>query len=107
MAYPMALMVFIVGCAGIAAGYTDMHNKHLENYNNAVSDLKDNLADDGFKIVSGTPNLKPNTQSSMLLSYEGKNFDCTLFSPEDVSTSIVFSCGEAKLNLTQIKQEVK
>lgn len=105
MAFPLTLMAFLVGIQGVAGGYADMHNKHREHYNNAVSELKDNLANDGFKVVSGTPELHPNTQSSMLLSYEGKNFDCTMFSPEDINTNIVFSCGEAKLTLTEVKNK--
>jgi hypothetical protein len=80
-------------------------NRYEENYNNAVNELKTSLSNDGFKVVSGTPDLHPNTQSPMLLSYGSKNFDCTMFSPADVNANVVFSCGETKLTLTQIKQE--
>lgn len=102
--FPLTLLAFVVGLSGMAAGYTDMHNEHLEHYNDAISELEDSLASDGFQTVSGTPTLQPNTQSSMLLSYEGKNFDCTLFSPKDVNANVVFSCGEAKLTLAQVKE---
>lgn len=102
----LTILVFAFGTGGSASGMTDRQKKLASNYNNAVSELKVHLADDGFKIISGTPDLHPNTQSSMLLSYEGKNFDCTMFSPEDVNTSIVFSCGEAKLTLTEVKNNV-
>ncbi|MNR58360.1 hypothetical protein D3C85_1793380 [compost metagenome] len=81
-----------------------MSNKHLEHYNDAISELEDSLSYDGFQIVSGSPSLRPNAQSSMLLSYEGSNFDCTMFSPKDVNNNIVFSCGEAKLSLDEIKK---
>jgi hypothetical protein len=91
---------------GLVSGAGDQHRKHVENYDNAIAELNKHLDDEGFKIISGTPDLNPNTQSTMLLSYEGKNFDCTLFSPEDVNTNIVFSCGEAKLTLTQVKNNV-
>lgn len=96
---------FISGVTGGACGLVDVQKKQIENYNNTVSALKSSLVDDGFKIISGTPDLHPNAQSSMLLSYEGKNFDCTLFSPKDVNTSVVFSCGEAKLTLEQVKEK--
>lgn len=98
-----------IGVEAVTSGQAlrDYGQAHTDAYENYVSKLDESLSNEGFKIISGTPNLNPNTQSSMLLSYEGKSFDCTLFSPKDVSTSIVFSCGEAKLNLTQIKQEAK
>lgn len=98
------MLAFFMAFAGFILGVTSMDAKYDADYKNHVSELKDSLADDGFKIISGTPSLKPNTQSSMLLSYEKSNFDCTMFSPEDVSENIVFSCGEAKLNLSQIKE---
>lgn len=82
----------------------DVQKKAQENYKNAVSELKDSITKDGFKIISGTPELHPNTQSKMLLAYGSKNFDCTMFSPEDANTSVVFSCGESKLSLDQIKE---
>lgn len=97
----------VVGAANHGQAYRDYGQAHTDAYENYVSKLDESLSKEGFQIISGTPNLHPNSQSSMLLSYEGKNFDCTLFSPKDVNTNIVFSCGEAKLNLTQIKQEVK
>lgn len=103
----LTLGLFMLGIFGLlmsaAFGAEASRDARVAAYESHVSVLKDNLADDGFKVISGTPNLKPNTQSSMLLSYEGKNFDCTLFTPEDVNTSVVFSCGEAKLNLEEIK----
>jgi hypothetical protein len=105
IAFPLSIAAFMFGLVGGACGAADMQKKHIENYNNAVSELKGSLTDDGFKIISGKPDLKPNAQSSMLLSYKGNNFDCTMFSPEDVNTSIVFSCGEAKLTLAQVKDK--
>lgn len=104
MIAPLTLLAFLFGLSTVALGYTDMQNKHLENYNDAISELEDSLSNDGFQIVSGSPSLRPNAQSSLLLSYEGKNFDCTMFSPKDVITNIVFSCGEAKLSLEEIKK---
>lgn len=96
-----------LGAAASGQALRDYGQAHTDAYENYVSKLDESLSKEGFKIISGTPNLNPNSQSSMLLSYEGKSFDCTLFSPKDVNTSIVFSCGEAKLNLAQIKQEAK
>lgn len=100
-------VILFSSLAGLSTASIEAQMQDRANYESYVTELKDNLSEDGFKIVSGTPSLYPNTQSSMLLAYEGKNFDCTLFAPEDVNTSIVFSCGEAKLNLSQIKQETK
>jgi hypothetical protein len=104
-AMTLIMVAFCFFMIGIISGAGDQNRKHVENYDNAIAELQKHLADEGFSIVSGTPDLNPNTQSSMLLSYEGKNFDCTLFSPKDMNTNVVFSCGEAKLTLTQIKQE--
>lgn len=98
------MLAFFMAFAGFILGVTSMDVKYDADYSKKISEFKESLADDGFKIVSGTPDLKPNTQSSMLLSYDGKNFDCALFSPEDVNENIVFSCGEAKLNLEEIKK---
>lgn len=102
----LVMVAFCFFMIGLVSGAGDQHRKHVENYDNAIAELNKHLDDEGFKIISGTPDLNPNTQSTMLLSYEGKNFDCTLFSPEDVNTNIVFSCGEAKLTLTQVKNNV-
>lgn len=100
-------IAFFTSLGGLSHANVQAIQQDRANYANYVTELKENLSEDGFEIISGTPDLHPNTQSSMLLSYEGKDFDCTLFSPENVNRSIVFSCGEAKLNLTQIKQETK
>lgn len=102
----LVMVAFCFSLIGLTTTSASMSQKHTDHYNTAVSELKGNLADDGFKIISGTPDLNPNKQSSMLLSYEGKNFDCTMFSPEDVNTNVVFSCGEAKLTLTEVKNNV-
>jgi hypothetical protein len=98
----VTLVFAVISVPTVAA--TTISDFRTAAYNSVLSELEDSLDRDGFKIISGTPNLKPNTQSSMLLSYEGKSFDCTMFSPKDVNTSIVFSCGEAKLNLEEIKR---
>lgn len=102
----LVMVAFCFFMIGLVSGAGDQSKKNVENYNNAITELNNHLADDGFKIVSGTPDLHPNTQSSMLLSYEGKSFDCTMFSPKDSNTSVVFSCGEAKLTLSEVKNNV-
>lgn len=75
-----------------------------EAYTAHVAVFDENLAKEGFKVISGDPDLHLNTQSSMLLSYNDKSFDCTVFSPKDSNTNVVFSCGESKLSLAQIKE---
>ena len=106
MVFSLTFALLFCCLVGGMSGIGDMRAKQLNNYNDAVSELTNNLANDGFKIVSGTPDLHPNAQSSMLLSYDGKNFDCTMFSPKDSNTSVVFSCGEAKLTLSEVKNNV-
>lgn len=97
------LGMIVVMSATIAMNFSAAQIK-TEAYKAHLLQVKDGLEKDGFKIISGTLNLYPNTQSDMLLAYQGKNFDCTLFAPEDLSTNIVFSCGEAKLTLEQIQE---
>lgn len=80
-------------------------NAYDEHYKNAVSELTKSLSDEGFNLVSGSPDLHPNTRSSLLLSYNEKLLDCTMFSPVDVNANIVFSCGDAKMTLTEIKEK--
>lgn len=106
MVFSLIIAFLILGMFGVFSGVGDLRAKHRSNYENAVIELNNHLSDDGFKIVSGTPDLRPNTQSSMLLSYEGKSFDCTMFSPKDSNASVVFSCGEAKLTLSEVKNNV-
>jgi hypothetical protein len=102
----LIMVAFCFSLMGLVSGAGDQHKKHVENYDNAIAELNNHLADEGFQIISGTPDLHPNTQSSMLLSYKEKSFDCTMFSPKDANTSVVFSCGEAKLTLTEVKNNV-
>lgn len=100
----LVMVAFCFFMIGMLSGAEDQHKKTVENYDNAIAELDNHLDDEGFKIISGTPDLNPNTQSSMLLSYKEKSFDCTMFSPKNVNTSVVFSCGEAKLTLAQVKE---
>ena len=72
-------------------------------YENKISELKTNLADEGFTILNGTPNLQPNTKSELVLQH-GKAFECILYTPADVTTNILFSCGETGLSLEEIKE---
>lgn len=98
----LAAMLGIMLSAGFAADgthqlVTDARKAHVATFENS-------LASEGFKILSGSPDLNQNAQSSLLLSYNDKSFACDLFSPKDVNSTVVFSCGEAKLSLTQIKE---
>lgn len=99
------MFIGIVGIAGAIAAASGGSIQIVNTaYKNHVSELQDSLTKDGFKILSGNPDLHTDAQSSILLSYGGNNFDCTVFSPKDVNTNVVFSCGETKLSLTQIKE---
>lgn len=74
------------------------------NSDNYVTQFKEELKKEGFQFVTGTPSLKPNSISSLMLSYEGENFDCTLYTPENIDLNIIISCGETKLTLAEVKQ---
>lgn len=90
----------------IIGSFTELKVKYA-NSDNYVAQFKEELKNEGFQFVTGSPQLSPNNISSMMLSYEGENFDCTLFTPENIDLNIIISCGETKLTLTQIKQETK
>lgn len=105
-----AVIITMLGVIGTVTGFTfaimlpDIDES--KSYKNYVTEAQKTLEADGFTIVSGTPQLKPNGQSDLLLEYKGKSFDCTLFSPKDVNKTVVFSCGEAKLSLEEVKNTV-
>lgn len=99
--------VFVGGPMGMVINVADAET---EAYQKHQQEFKIQLNARDFYIISGTPDLHPNKQSAMLLEYgsgpEAKTYDCTLFTPEDVTRSIVFSCGEAKLTLEDIQKSV-
>jgi hypothetical protein len=104
----LALFVAVIlGAVSLGSNMESIQKTYKDHYNNAVSELKTALSNDGFKLISGRPDLHPNTKSSMLLSYEDKLFDCIMYSPEDVNTNVVFTCGDTKLSLTEIKEGQK
>lgn len=100
----LVLVVSVLLGTFSSAGHAIIARSNItEHYKNSVSKLMDSLHADGFTLVSGTPDLHPNTQSSLLLSYGAKQFECTMLSPIDTNTNVVFSCGEKKLTLEEVK----
>lgn len=103
-----ALVIFFGGwflmTIGFAmqAGFTE--DAKEKTYESNATKLVKNLSEDGFQVVSGTPDLHPDTKSLLVLSYEGENYDCTLYSPKHSNQRLWFSCGEDNRDLEQIKE---
>lgn len=103
-----AVVVSFVGWSLLAvafvmqAGVTQEAQK--KDYDSSVTKTIEYLNRDGFQVVSGALNLTPETKSKLVLSYEGQNYDCTLYSPRHSNQKLWFSCGEDRLDLEQIKE---
>lgn len=74
-------------------------DKQYEAYSESVSQ---EMQTQGFKIANGSLNLHPDTQSSLLIKYNGENYDCSAFSLKDVKEPVVFSCGPLKQSLSEL-----
>lgn len=73
--------------------------KQYEAYSESTSQ---EMRTQGFEIANGSLNLHPDTQSSLLIKYNGENYDCSAFSLKDVKEPVVFSCGPLKQSLSEL-----
>lgn len=103
-----AVVLFCGGWFLMAIGFAMQSGVTQEaqekDYDSRVTKLIERLSEDGFQVVSGTPNLTPETKSELTLSYEGQNYDCTFYYPKHNNQKLWFSCGENNLDLEQIKE---
>lgn len=100
----LGMFLFVLYVALSSAAYGEKAHAEMDAYSSYMAEVEKKLGSEGFVIGSKKPHLRPGYESHITLTYENKDYACTVVTPADATRNVEFACSESNLSLEVIQE---